>query len=299
MALKTSFLNDREYGADDVNAIISRIVGQGVSPEYDGIVDARTYNLDRLNDLTKSYVERGVAYQGDPALKVIRIDGVYYISPGTAFFGNGTVTEVTENERVEIKSGVQCYIYMVSSVANNSNHIEVSETAPDYHNDSNIVPLARVDADGNITDMRFYARGKLPGFQNENYGLKKINFTIPTAKSGTTGTITLDLGTEHLSMLLVHTPPRERYSDRGLEQCLNVLILDGEKTILKKMLKGDRADIKPGNFYLHYYESNDWVYTAVLEDIKRVEGSVWELSYTIRNSDSGRTDNMLITMYYV
>lgn len=293
MALKTSFLNDREYGADDVNAIISRIVGQGVSPEYDGIEDAKTYNLDRLNDLTKAYVERGVAYQGDPALKVIRIDDGYYISPGTAFFGNGTVTEVTENEKVEVISGVQCYIYMVSSVANNSNYINVSEEAPDYHNDSNIVPLASVDADGNITDMRFYARGKLPGFQNENYGLKRIEFDIPKENIGTTGTLTLDLGTEHLSMILVNTPEDMNCAP----QFLNALMFIGDEQKLLKV-SDDFPDYHPENLYLYYYRYNSAVRYAYLTGIRRVEGTTWELTY-YAVADSNRKASMRGTIYYV
>lgn len=194
MALKSWFLDNEVYGADDVNAITARLVTNGV-----GFADGKSYNLNTINDLTKEcLLSRGVAYADDTALRVEKSGTAYIIKPGTCFFGNGSVTEVTEAETVSAAAGD--YIYMRSDFDNaNANIVVVSQTAPSTA-DTNIVTLAHIEDDGSVTDMRFYAQGKL---RYEQPAVTRAELEI-TASDWAAREKTIDPGVSALSLFGVY-----------------------------------------------------------------------------------------------
>lgn len=206
MSYITSFMDGEKYGADDINKIVSRFIHSGIEEAF---VDGEPYNVRRLNDLSKPITTRGVIGSESSALLVSKSGDSYYISPGTAFFGNGSTLEVIENEVITLAdSTLTNYVYLVSGEEENRNYIEVSATEPDVTNE-NFVMLAEIAADGTITDRRCYATGKLRGmYQDNEYVLKKMfiqdSVVFPGGKGGDCDAyITHDLGCSGITMLVL------------------------------------------------------------------------------------------------
>lgn len=206
MSYITSFMDGEKYGADDINKIVSHFIHSGVEEAF---VDGEPYNVRRLNDLSKPITTRGVIGSESSALLVGKSGDSYYISPGTAFFGNGSTLEVIENEVITLAdSTLTNYVYLVSSEEKNRNYIEVSTTEPDVANE-NFVLLAEISPDGTITDRRCYATGKLRGmYQDNEYVLKKMfiqdSVVFPGGKGGDSDVyITHDLGCSSITMLVL------------------------------------------------------------------------------------------------
>ena len=291
MAIKSSFLDNKEYGASDVNAIISRIVGQGVQADYTAKENGVSYNLSMFNDLTKAYVKQGVAYSDDSSLKVVEINGGYYVQPGLCFFGNGSTTEVTEREPIELSDGDISYIYMISDMPNNTNYIAVSEECPNYNNDSNIVPLASVDSSGNITDMRFYARGKLPGYQIPAVNVKEIVIDSSMASNEYAD---IDLGVTAFSFIAALSGSFE-YSQTVSGLAAHINLADNGKII--RINASAPADISETDFAFEmhaYYVGNTRGY-AWVTSITYLSGTTWRFKLKFQNKNNliGRKSTLI------
>lgn len=172
MSYITSFMDGEKYGASEINKIVSRFITSGIE---DPFIDGEPYNVRRLNDLSKPVTTRGVIAGESNALLVIKSGDEYFVSPGTAFFGNGSTLEVVESEPISlVDTSVANYVYLVSNEEENRNYIEVNTVEPDITNE-NIVMLCEISADGIITDRRCYATGKIRGmYQDNEFTLKCI-----------------------------------------------------------------------------------------------------------------------------
>ena len=195
-----SFLDGESYSAADLNEITSRIVTNGVADRFsDGVPD----NVSHLNNLITDVVGAGVVPADDTSLKIVMNSGDYYIRPGVGFFGNGITVEVISAEQITPIQGEKTYVSFVCNTINNTVDINVSTSAPST-TDENIIILGEIDAQGNITDRRKYATGKIVGYQNNFNSLKKQ--TITHAINGYTNVDVIQtLPTKDLKFLVIQT----------------------------------------------------------------------------------------------
>lgn len=172
MGYKFSFLDNKEYSADDINAITRRLVTVGVA---DSFVNGTPYNTTKINDVIKAISHSGVVPEVVTACKVVAVDdNNIQISEGLAFFESGTSIEIDSGGVIlQFVGGVKNYVYVKSNLAANTIAPYCSVEAPvgDY------VMLAEIDADGTIVDKRRYAKGKLAGYQSNAGHMLEVDWT--------------------------------------------------------------------------------------------------------------------------
>lgn len=136
MGILYDFMNNKAYGAADINNIRSAIISKGVVPEElasCGVVASAT-------------------------------SGKVRISPGTAFFDDGArITIESPGEELSYSSSATNYVYLLNNKTANKCEALCSSTYPsgDY------VMLATVSSAGAITDKRTYAKMKVPNFDSD------------------------------------------------------------------------------------------------------------------------------------
>lgn len=151
MGYKCSFLDNEIYGADDVSAVFSSLVTNGVVlyPEADTVQEA-------LNEMTTEVVSSGVSEYG--RLSVTLTDSGARVGMGTAFFDSGvSITVDGDGMDVAFEKGNAVYVYLVHQAELNV----VLLKAESEITEGDTVPLVYIDADGKITDIRRYAKAKV------------------------------------------------------------------------------------------------------------------------------------------
>ncbi len=152
MAYKCLFMDNDIYTAQDVNDAISNIIANGVSGYPFG-----GNALEDLNEAIEELVNDGVDYRGTSCL-VVNDNGTYKISEGVCIMKDGSQIVFDANGyALTIQSGVLQYVYLERDVLNNGINIVVSQEA----GGEDTVPLAEIDATGNITDRRHFATAKI------------------------------------------------------------------------------------------------------------------------------------------
>lgn len=169
--IKGSFLDNQMVGADDLNRLVNLFVGGGVA---DCFSEGVPYNVSKLNEVYYANLSDGVVPSTDMSLWVSKSNGRAWVAPGTAIFPDGTfavVTNISENvwESVEYTEGIDQYIYLKSDRVNNCITLCVAESEP--MESDNAVVLALFSADGTVTDLRKYAKGKVPSSYSADTGL--------------------------------------------------------------------------------------------------------------------------------
>lgn len=214
MSYKYSFADNAEYGASDVNGLVSRLVSSGVA---DVFADGASYNASALNGIVQAVYTAGVVPEGVDTLKVTKqSDGVVTIAPGLAFFADGSTIEVTAAETLSYEAGVKNYVYLKQDLAaQNRNYPVCASGAPtgDY------VLLAEIAADGTVTDKRTYAKGKVPGYQsNANVCMvSEQSFSIPRGEMTGTREFTIDMGTNNYSRVFsINQSSDKRHGHMGV-----------------------------------------------------------------------------------
>ena len=180
MSYKVSFLDNEQYGALDLNNTVKRLVTGGVA---DVFANGVPYNCTKINNVVKTIAASGVVPDNVNTLKVSKLsEGQIRINDGTAFFDSGAVIEVSGGgETLSYQAGVKNYVYLKADLASNVVRPYCTVAAPT----GDFVPLAEIDATGNITDKRKYATGKMTGYQ------KSIYYETITHPAGTTKTYNL------------------------------------------------------------------------------------------------------------
>lgn len=150
MGYKCRFLDNEEYGAEDISAVFSHIIGAGVLayPEQTTVAGA-------LNTLTAETVGAGVSEYG--GLSVSASDGKILIGRGAAFFESGVSVEVdSDGAELEYEPGSQVYVSLIYEADFNTAAPAVTQSLPE----GDVVVLARIDAEGKVYDLRRYAAAK-------------------------------------------------------------------------------------------------------------------------------------------
>lgn len=194
MGYSACYLDNKTYGAEDLNRTVSQLVTGGVA---DPFTDGLPYNLTKLNDVIYSISSDGVVPDGVSTLKctINTSAKTVTIAPGTAFFQNGsTITVDVDGVVLPYTAGTVNYVYVQADESLNVISPACSTTAPsgDY------VMLAEISATGVLTDKRKYAQGKVPGYQSNAGTCMKISDTVMLQResnSDYTGQYTIYLGT--------------------------------------------------------------------------------------------------------
>ena len=160
MGYSYGFADNAVYGAEDMNKLTSRLVTGGIA---DPFVDDLPYNMTKVNDVVKLVYTAGVVPDSVNTCKVTKTgNGTVKILPGLAFFDDGSTIEVdADGAPLTYQPGVKNYVYFKPDLqASNRNYPVCSAEAPG----AGCVLLAEISADGELTDKRTYAKGKVPGY---------------------------------------------------------------------------------------------------------------------------------------
>ncbi len=206
MSYKYSFADNEVYSAADVNNITKRLVTSGIE---DSFTDGVAYNVSKFNEAGKLLYTSGAVPESCLSLKVEDAgEGKILINPGKAFFDDGAVIEIEAGgETLSYVSGSKNYVYLKNDLINTNRCYPcctASEPEGDY------VLLAEIDASGNITDKRTYAKGKLPGYQSIAERVLVIDETVSKVAEASEkylrGSVTFDIGNNNYEYILVYSP---------------------------------------------------------------------------------------------
>lgn len=191
MAYKFYFADNEVYGADDINAVISRVVTSGVA---DVFYNGTSYNTSDLNAITNHIATYGVRSGLGNALKVVKYSGgkVRVISGG-AFMNDGAYVEAdADGVILDYVTGQENYVYIKNNLASSNTIDFVCSITPPS---GDFVPLAEISESGNITDTRVFCRGKLAGYQSESNQTKiiEVPYSITATDSGKSQVVKVDL----------------------------------------------------------------------------------------------------------
>lgn len=146
---------DNTYGVDDVNAIVSNLVGAGVAPFPSG----DTYDVSELNSLTSALVAEGTSLDG---LKVSFADNKIHIAQGIGYFENGaTIVVDSDGEELDYTVAETLYVYAEYNQTLNTCGFRASESEPSKGTGIYTLMLATISADGTVTDKRVFAQSKV------------------------------------------------------------------------------------------------------------------------------------------
>ncbi|MBO5370800.1 MAG: hypothetical protein J6B23_09015 [Clostridia bacterium] len=166
MAMKPYFVNNQTYGADDINAVMSRLTTSGVS-----LFNDSGNIISDLNGALSGWIDAGVEMYNTNACKVEAIgNGKYKIIRGSCWMPSGACV-IFDNDGYIFEpnfynaSGVlqsTANVYLHQGTDNGiSNDISV-EAVPEAWNSTTDVPLATISrTSGVATDKRVFARAKI------------------------------------------------------------------------------------------------------------------------------------------
>ena len=150
MGYSYSFIDNETYGTDHINKAFSRLTTKGITPYP---TDENLINA--MNGITSEITTSGVDFDSFHCKVTLDRDTIN-ISPGTVFFEDGVSMLIDEDGiSLPYQSGV--YVYLYRDINTNSCYPATSKNLPEL----NYVPLAYIDIDGNIKDIRIYAKSKL------------------------------------------------------------------------------------------------------------------------------------------
>lgn len=154
MGYTETFMDNATYGASDINGIVQKLSTQGISIEFEDILnDGVSYTPSDLNQLFAAIASEGVTKD---SCRVVMSDGNAKVAAGTIVFADGsTLTVDSAGVVLTVTPGVKNYVYAIAQPSLNHNYLKCETTAPtgDY------VMLAEVE-NGVVTDKRKFAASK-------------------------------------------------------------------------------------------------------------------------------------------
>lgn len=165
MGYSFSFADNEIYGAEDINAAISRLTTSGVTicPTDGNLIAA-------MNAVTGEVTSAGVSFDSYCCKVTVKNDKIN-ISPGTVFFDDG-VSMVIDEDGTELELQKEAYVYLYEDVHKNSCYPCVSSELPE----NKYVLLAYINKYGAVQDKRTYATSKLA--QNSPVVPNKFSVTL-------------------------------------------------------------------------------------------------------------------------
>ncbi len=183
-SFKYYFGDNREYGAQDIKDALGILAAEGgIAIE---LSDGEEYEPSRLNAIVGSAVSAGVVPEGVDSLRLTGADGVYSVLPGKAVFSDGGVAVLEEEESVDLSPGQ--YLYLVYSVTLDDVQFVASDSEKSDGGGELVVPIGYAGKDGTLTNLRTYAKGKIPALASEKWStLREIELTVDTSALGSSG----------------------------------------------------------------------------------------------------------------
>ena len=163
MGIKYSFVDNAVYGIEDINDITKSIVGAGIAP----FVSKDSYNVSDLNVLTSALVEAGTQLDGCKCSveNAGTTEMTVKVSQGVIFFESGVrMTVDEEGYTVSVTPNTAGYVFAHYNPSLQKADIVFDAELP---TDGEYVNLAKISADGTISDKRDFARSKV-GTLGEN-----------------------------------------------------------------------------------------------------------------------------------
>ncbi len=163
MGIKYSFIDNAVYGVDDINDITRSVVGAGVAP----FVSKDSYNVSDLNVLTSALVEAGTQLDGCKCSveNAGTTEMTIKVSQGIIFFESGVrMTVDEEGYTIPITPNTAGHVFAHYNPSLQKADIVFGAELP---TDGEYVNLAKISADGKISDKRAFARSKV-GTLGEN-----------------------------------------------------------------------------------------------------------------------------------
>lgn len=180
--IRSGILDNQTVGVDELRAMISTIVPKG------GIIDTwengTPYNLAILNQIIEDTTTNGIVPESEGQLRVSYGGGRAVVNTGKAIFPNGVITEVTEEEELvaDISYGTKYIVLMFNGGEQVAKLLCVGEV-PEDTEAVFYIPLARIDVNGNVKDLRTYA--EVMGTTEKRTACYEIEFDC--AEEGLTG----------------------------------------------------------------------------------------------------------------
>lgn len=192
MSIKYGFFDNQLIGVDELKDITKGIQSNGIS------IDKNQMAVSDLNQFYEKVFTTGVVPDTDASLKVSASGTTITVSPGTAYFDNGTFITLDAQEDLIRISGSINYVYAVSDREKGEAHIELftEEKSNDDEKGMYYVPLAEIATDGAVTDKRVYATSSLaavpPANASGNYFSETITLAEEHQKEGETRTLRIN-----------------------------------------------------------------------------------------------------------
>ena len=289
MAYNFSFKDNETYGAEDINNITKRLVTSGVSDVFE---NGTPYNLLALNDLGAVLYTSGAVPETVNSLKVSRLtEDKLLINPGMAFFADGAVFEVLAGgEEIACSTSAKQYVYLKNDLINsNVCYPACTIEAPtgDY------VLLAEINENGEITDKRTYAKGKLPGYSSNSNYVMKIEDTVYFENSSSTVTKTYNIGSNKYNFILAYNGTYGGSANDVYDCTLAVYdISKGTYISLYKNLSGGMAYSNRLDFYC---SCNHATYGNAYAQVS-ISGGVLTLTLRLTNTNSNSNKGLSVPL---
>lgn len=191
------FANNKTYGADDINTVMSRLTTQGVSLYND--TGAPLMDLDTA---MSNLVSNGADMYDANSCKVVALgNGKFKISKGTYWMPSGACV-VFDSDGYTFESdyttasgtkGTVCYVYLKqggesASVSNEVNVVATGEP------DSDAELLATISSSGVVTDKRTIAQAKIAVPTSNIITKKPVHLTYRSDNKNYSYTVSVDIG---------------------------------------------------------------------------------------------------------
>ncbi len=191
MGYTCQLMSNKTYSAQDINKIFSMLTTQGVS--LFNYTQGDNPLID-INTAVANFTTPGVEFYNSDACKVTYndTDDSFMILKGNAFMIDGSSISIDEEgyditeeiKTIRKNSTNLIYVYFYRDVASNVVDICVTDDSSELESTA-VVKLAEINSDGNIFDLRTFAKTKLAPctsniFETVNLGTFRISSKITT-----------------------------------------------------------------------------------------------------------------------
>lgn len=154
--IRAGIFDNQTIGVDELRAMVGTIVPRA------GIIDSwyngEPYNLAVLNQIVRDTVTSGIVPETEGQLKVSYGSGRAIINTGKAIFPNGVIAEITEKETIAVDISYSSKrIALVLNDGEQTVKVVCIGEIPDNTETIFYIPLAAINLDGTVTDLRKYA----------------------------------------------------------------------------------------------------------------------------------------------
>ena len=150
--LENNIADNSEISAQTLNNIA---IDLG-KDDFAAFSDGETYAVDKLNLITAELAGAGIIPSVKNEMAVTVSNGKITVAEGVGIFSNGMKVRLETPVTLDF-NGTEVYVFIKYDSFLNSLTINSSE---EEENGDYILPLAKISADGTVTDMRCFSKGK-------------------------------------------------------------------------------------------------------------------------------------------